>query len=255
HGEAFEFVRNDNFDARNFFDLVDNNKDGNLDKPPFKRNQFGVALGGPIIRNKTFFFFSYEGLRQRQRVTLPVATVPTEAQRAAVTDPAIKKLLALVPLPNFGATGFTGSATAPVNIDQWTGDVSHTLSASDQLHGYFAFQRDLRGEPVLQGNTLPGFGDTRQSHRQIFTLNEAHIFSANLVNEARIGYNRIHITFTPNAQLNPVDFGINNGINLAIGLPQINVTGASLNFGGPNGFPQGRGDTGIVFSDSLSYLH
>jgi hypothetical protein len=254
HGEAFEFLRNDNFDARNFFDLADNNKDGNLDKPPFKRNQFGAALGGPIIKDKTFFFFSYEGLRQRQGITLPVANVPTQAQRDAVTDPAIKKLVALIPTPNFGANQFVGSATAPVNLDQWTGDVSHALGGNDRLHGYYAFQRDLRGEPILQGNTLPGFGDTRQSHRQIFTLNETHTFGANLVNEARLGFNRIHITFTPNAQLNPADFGINNGINQSIGLPQINVTGATLNFGGPNGFPQGRGDTVLVFSDSLSYL-
>jgi len=254
HGETFEFLRNNALDARNFFDLADNNKDGNLDKPPFKRNQFGAAFGGPIIKEKTFFFFSYEGLRQRQGITLPVATVPTDADRAKVTDPAIKKLLPLIPSPNIGTNGFTGSATAPVDLDQWTGDVSHTLGANDRLHGYYAFQRDRRGEPVLQGNTLPGFGDTRQSRRQIFTLNETHTFGANLVNEARLGFNRIRITFTPNAQLNPVDFGINNGINQAIGLPQINVTNASLNFGGPNGFPQGRGDTVTVFSDSLSYL-
>src|SRR5215813_2583228 len=254
HGETFEFLRNNALDARNIFDLADNNKDGNLDRPPFKRNQFGAAFGGPIIKDKTFFFFSYEGTRQRQGITLPVATVPTQAQRDAISDPAIKKLVALLPQPNFGANQFVGSATAPVNIDQWTGDVSHTLGAKDRIHGYYAFQRDLRGEPILQNNTLPGFGDTRQSRRQIFTLNEVHTFGASLVNEARLGFNRIHITFTPNAQLNPVDFGINNGINQAIGLPQINVSGANLNFGGPNGFPQGRGDTVAVFADSLSYL-
>src|SRR5215831_18446083 len=253
HGEAFEFLRNDNFDARNIFDLTDNNKDGNLDKPPFKRNQFGAALGGPIFKDKTFFFFSYEGLRQRQGLAIG-GNVPTAAQRATVTDPTVKKLIALLPSPNFGVNQFVGSGTAPVNIDQWTGDVSHRLGERDQLHGYYAFQRDLRGEPNLQGNTLPGFGDTRQSHRQIFTLNETHTFSSNVVNEARLGFNRIHITFTPNAQLNPADFGIVNGINEPIGLPQINVTGFNLNFGGPNGFPQGRGDVTGVLSDTLSYL-
>jgi len=256
HGEAFEFLRNDALDARNFFDRCPNTnpncKSGG--RPPFKRNQFGAAIGGPIIKDKTFFFFSYEGLRQRQGLTLPVATVPTAAQRAAVTDPAVKKLLNLIPLPNFGASGFTGSATAPVDLDQWTGDVSHTLGANDRLHGYYAIQRDKRGEPILQLNTLPGFGDTRQSRRQVFTLNETHTFSPNLVNEARFGFNRIFITFTPNNQLNPADFEIRNGINEAIGLPQINVTGATLNFGGPNGFPQGRGDAVVVVSDTLSYL-
>src|SRR5262249_21538004 len=101
--------------------------------------------------------------------------------------------------------------------------------------------------------TLPGFGDTRQSHRQIFTLNETHTFSSNIVNEARLGFNRIHITFTPNAQLNPADFGIVNGINSSLGLPQISVTEGNFNFGGPNGFPHGRGDVTGVLSDTLSY--
>src|SRR5262249_55041783 len=84
HGEAFEFLRNDYFDARNIFDLTDGNQDGKLDKPPFRRNQFGAALGGPIIKDKTFFFFSYEGLRQQQRLSIG-SGVPTNAQRATVT--------------------------------------------------------------------------------------------------------------------------------------------------------------------------
>jgi hypothetical protein len=257
HGEGFEFLRNDALDARNFFDRCPttnpNCKSGG--RPPFKRNQFGAALGGPILKDKTFFFFSYEGLRQRQAITLN-ANVPTQAQRNAVTDPVVRRLLdpSLVPLPNFGATGFVGSATAPVDLDQWTIDVSHTLGANDRLHGYYAIQRDKRGEPSLQGNTIPGFGDTRQSRRQILTLNETHTFGPNLVNEARLGFNRIFITFTPNAQVNPADFGIVNGINEPIGLPQINIAGENFNFGGPNGFPQGRGDVTGVLSDTLSYL-
>jgi hypothetical protein len=141
-----------------------------------------------------------------------------------------------------------------VDIDQFTGDVSVNLSNNDRLHGYYAGQRDRRGEPNLRGNNIPGFGDTRQSRRQIFTLNETHTFGPNLVNEARFGFNRIFITFTPNTRLNPADFGINNGVNEAIGLPQVTIGVIALNFGGPNGFPQGRGDTGVVVADTLSYL-
>jgi hypothetical protein len=74
------------------------------------------------------------------------------------------------------------------------------------------------------------------------------------VNEARFGFNRIHITFSPNAKLNPLDFGINNGVTEAIGLPQITVGGGSINMGGPAGFPQGRSDTTYVLSDTLNYL-
>ena len=266
HGELFEFLRNEALDARNFFDSR---------KPPFKRNQFGLNLGGPVNlphfgsggpifsykgQNKTFFFFSYEGLRQRQGLTLN-SNVLTDAQRASVTNPTVLQLLPLIPLATSVDTvggvqiaRFQGSGTAPVDIDQWTGDVSHNFSSNDRLHGYYAFQRDRRGEPNLQGNTLPGFGDTRQSRRQILTLNQTHIFGPTLTNEARFGLNRINITFTPNLQVNPADFGINNGIDQDLGLPQISITGFNFNIGGPQGFPQGRADTTVVFSDTLNYL-
>lgn len=269
HGELFEYLRNDALDARNFFNFCPPGFETckNQGKPPFKRNQFGGNIGGPINlphfgeggspfsyhgKNKTFFFFSYEGLRQRQGLTLPTVTVPTEAQRAAVTDPSIQKLLALIPRSSTGLT--SGSATAPVNIDQYTLDVSHNFNANDRLHGYYAFQRDLRGEPSLQGNNIPGFGDTRKSSRQIYTLNETHIFNTNVVNEARFGFNRINILFSPNAKLNPLDFDIQNGVTDPIGLPQIAVGGGGINMGGPTGFPQGRSDTTFVFSDTLNYL-
>src|SRR5262249_49844822 len=80
HGEGFEFYRNDKFDARNFFNQPP------ARKSPFKRNQFGLNLGGPIAKNKTFFFASYEGLRQRQGVDIN-SGVLRDDQRAAVTDP------------------------------------------------------------------------------------------------------------------------------------------------------------------------
>src|SRR5262249_5262279 len=151
---------------------------------------------------------------------------------------------------------YVGSATAPVDIDQGTGDVHHTIGNKDAVHVYYAFQRDRRGEPTLAYNVapIPGFGDTRQSHRQIGTFNETRIFSNSLVNEARFGFNRIHITFTPNAQLNPLDYGINDGVTTALGIPQITINGLGMSFGGPSNLPQGRTDTTFVFSDSASYL-
>jgi hypothetical protein len=79
------------------------------------------------------------------------------------------------------------------------------------VHAYYAFQKDLRGEPNLQGNTIPGFGDTRTSHRQIGTLNYTRVIGPNTANEARFGYNRINITFAPNVTDNPQSFGINAG--------------------------------------------
>jgi len=254
HGELFEYLRNDALDAKNYFD----NK--NLPIPPFKRNQFGGALGGPVYfpgiyngRDRTFFYFSYEGLRQRQKVPL-AAIVPTPAQRAAVTDPTAKKLLQFIPLANVAGTDnrFAGSASAPVNLDQWTVDIAHRLSGADNVHAYYAFQRDLRQEPSLQGNNVPGFGDQRRARRQLFTFGETHAFGPRLVNDYRMGFNRIHITFEPLAKLNPLDFGMNTGITRPLGLPTINIQGM-VNIGGPAGFPQGRGDTVVVFSDTVSY--
>jgi len=248
HGEAFEFFRNDIFDARNFFVPTIGE---------FRRNQFGGDLGGAIKKDKAFLFFSYEGTRQRQGVPLN-SGVLSDAQRAAVTDPAAKQLLQFIPEPNSfinGRSAFVGSASAPVNIDQWTLNVSYNLGSNDRLNGYYAFQKDQRNEPTLQGNTIPDFGDTRQSHRQIFTLNETHTFGASLVNEARLGFNRIFIQFSPIQDLNPATLGIAEGLNQNLALPQITISDIGLNFGGPAGFPQGRGDTTYVGSDTLSYLH
>src|SRR5258705_7213839 len=153
-GEAFEFYRNDRFDSRNAFNTPP------ARKSPFNRNQFGAAFGGPIARNRTFFFLTYEGLRQRQGIDIN-GGVLTDAERAGVTDPISRQLLQYIPSTNAnvnGAPGFIGSATAPVNIDQWTGDMSQNAGANDMVHGYYAFQRDLRQEPTLHLNTVPGIG-------------------------------------------------------------------------------------------------
>src|SRR5579859_1687084 len=164
HGELFEFLRNEAFDARNFFNTT------LVPQSTFKRNQFGANFGGPIVKDKTFFFLSYEALRQRQGITLNTQVL-TNAQRQQVTtaaNPTSVQLLQLIPTANDPTgTRFLGSATAPVDIDQGTADISHNLSSNVRLHGYYAGQHDLRQEPTLQGNTVPGFGDTRESKRQI----------------------------------------------------------------------------------------
>jgi hypothetical protein len=251
HGEAFDYLRNNYFDGRNYF-----NRKG-TPQSAFKRNNFGAALGGPIWKDHTFFFASYEALRQRQGIFFNSAVL-TAAERAtalAVNNPAVVALLPLIPLANDSTGGrYTASAPAPVDVDQYTGDVLHQFNQKNTLHGFYAFQSDKRGEPNLQGNTVSGFGDHRTAHRQVLTFNDTHVFNPKMVNEARLGFNRISIEFAPATPLNPVDYHIADGVTTAIGIPQISLADKQLNFGGPAGFPQGRHDTLMIFSDTATYL-
>jgi len=246
HGELYEYLRNNALDARNFGNPV------GQPMAPFKRNQFGTDGGGPLKKDKSFVFLTYEGLRQRQSVPL-AAVVPSASQRVT-TDPIIQKLLAMIPTPNQG-NEYVSTAVAPVNIDQGTADFTQVFSESNHFNAYYVMQHDQRNEPPsTQGNNLPGYGDRREGWRQLLTLNDSQVISPTLVNEARAGFNRIHITFQAQNTLNAADFGMNTGVNAPIGLPQISVSGW-FTFGGINGFPQGRGDDTITLSDTVSWVH
>jgi Carboxypeptidase regulatory-like domain len=261
HGEAFEFFRNNDLDARNFFNTVPR------PQAPFKRNEFGGSFGGPLKQNKAFFFLAYEGLRQHQSLTV-TSTVPSVNDRATVTSPAVNSLLTLIPSANTVGTGtpgtpntyngFTGGALANVSLNQGSADFDFDLRAKDRLHGYYVVQKDLREEPTAGGAigaNIPGFGDTRDGFRHLGTLSEDHTFGPTLANTVRLGFNRIHLTFTPNGFFDPAKFniGMPAGSPVASGLPFINVAG-TLGFGGPTGEPQGRGDTTAVVNDTLSWL-
>lgn len=250
HGTVFDYYRDQWFDARNYFNRT------NTQKSTFRRQNYGADLSGPIVKDKAFLFLSYEALRQEQGLLFN-HSVPTAAQRALfATGQAGSKyaqIINVIPQAN-DATGtiYTGSSSAPVRTDQFTGDLLYRISDKDTVHAYYAYQQDRRTEPNLQGNNLPGFGDHRGAHRQIGTLNEVHVFTPNTVNEARLGFNRIAISFVPNFIANPADYGISTGVNAPQGLPQITVQDIGINFGGPSGFPQGRADTTGIFSDTAT---
>jgi hypothetical protein len=248
HGEAFDFLRNSYFDARNYFNPVPKAQS------PLKRNDYGGHFGGPIVHNKAFFFLSYEGLRQRNALTLD-SQVPVSGLTSSST--AVNNLLKLLPGPtepvpagqNFGT--FLGSAAAPVNLDIGTADFSVNLTNSDQLHGYYAIEKDHRFQTTA-GATVPNFGDTRDGFRQILTITESHIFSSALTNMATIGFNRLHISFLPNVgNLTPAGQGINLPTGVSqFGLPSILIQQLGLEFGDA----QARGDTTVAFNDTLNWL-
>jgi carboxypeptidase family protein len=268
HGELFEFFRNNDLDARNFFNPVTDSKGNPVPQAPFKRNEFGADFGGPIKKNKVFFFLAYEGLRQHQSLTVTSNRVPSQNERAAATSSAIQKIVALLPPANLVGTGnpadpatfnaFTGGALANVSLNQGSADLDVQLSDKDRVHGYYVVQKDLRQEPTAGGAinaNLPGYGDTRDGLRHLMTLSEDHVFGPSLTNTVRLGFNRIHLTFTPNSLLDPAAFNIimPAGAPAASGVPFFNI-GNALGFGGPTGEPQGRGDTTGVLNDDVSWL-
>jgi hypothetical protein len=259
HGEAYEFLRNNDLDARNYSNSTNISSGGQLvanPMSPFKRNQFGGDGGGAIRKDKDFFYLSYEALRQRQAVPISTTTL-TAAQVATIqasSDPIVKSLLPLIPTANSGTNQYVSSAIAPVNIQQGTANASHIFSEANRLNGYYAIQADQRNEPPsTDGNSFPGGGDMRNGRRQLLTLNDSWVLSPNMVNEARLGYNRIHITFNPAEEITASSLGINSGVGANVSIPQITISGA-FTFGGISGFPQGRGDNTVVASDTLSII-
>ena len=154
-GEVFEFFRNDALDARNFFEFT------TPDPHPFERNQFGGAFGGPIVRSRTFFFATYEGLRQRQGTDMN-GVVLSDDQRAAATDPVVRRLIPLIPRANHsdadGTPRFVGAADARVDQHTWTADVRHNAGTRDRLLVFFGRQQLEGIEPTQLGTNIPGFG-------------------------------------------------------------------------------------------------
>jgi hypothetical protein len=247
HGDVFEFFRDDALDARNFFEFT------TADPHPFRRNQFGGSIGGPIRRGRTFYFASYEGFRQRQGVDLN-SVVLSDAQRVAATSPIIQQLIPLIPRANFfdadGTPRFVGSAPAMANQDRWTIDIRHNAGERNRFHVFYGSQRVRSLEPTAQGNSIPGFGSASQPSRNALTLGVTRIGAA-LLNEARFGRTHLDGGTFPASVLNPMEFGIRNGVTRPIGLPQMIVAGG-LNFGGPGTLPQGRFDTSYVANDTVS---
>jgi len=189
HGSAFEFLRNNALDAPNFFDQGS--------APPFQRNQFGGSVGGPIQKDKTFFFANYEGYRQNLHQT-SVAFVPDAASRAAAV-PSVQPLLSLWPTAPPGAPDFNGIAevfgSAPQTIREDFGTIrfDHTLSPRDSLAGIYTIDDsgDVTATPANPFST-----DVVTLREQVVSLEETHVFSPAMLNTATFGFSRAGYFFT-----------------------------------------------------------
>ncbi len=259
HGEAYEFLRNNDLDARNYANPTYNTVAGALVPSPqgeFIRNQFGGDGGGGIKKDKTFVYLSYEALRQRQSYPLSTTTLTAAqfAQAQATSDAAIRALLPLIPAANSGPNSYSYTAPSPVNIQQGTVNFTQILSAAHRLNVYYAIQQDARSEPpTTDNNTFPNEGDHRAGRRQLISLNESWVISPTLVNDFRAGGNRIHIVFNPDVLTNPLNYNINDGVTTAIGLPEITISGTGIEFGSSS--ISARGDTTAVIADTLNWTH
>lgn len=193
HGSAFEFLRNSTLDARNFFDP-------GTAPPPFKRNQFGFTVGGPIAKDKTFFFGSYEALRDRLTTTSIITVPDTNARNGVlppsrggnvVVDPAVKPYLALYPLPNgrnFGdGTGeYIYSNPIPTDENYFMIKVDHSFSPRDSIFVRYTFDDGTKNN----FSSLPAWVENRVNRNQYTTIDEKRIFSPSLINQFRFTLNR-----------------------------------------------------------------
>jgi hypothetical protein len=238
HGSAYEFIRNSKLDTRNFFDTA-KDASGNLIVPPFKRNQFGGTAGGPIIKDHTFFFADYEGLRQSLSQTNTI-TVPSQNAHSGIlvggnvtVDPKVVPYLKLFPSPSSPTTGDTGTfafvAKQVTNEDFATGRIDHRISASDNLFGTYLFDTGQQQNPDAYNFKLIG----NHSSRQTLALEESHILTPTLVNTARFGFNRdVVLAFTTLAAINPAASDTTLGFNPGLPVGIITVGSGITQFSG-----------------------
>ncbi len=208
HGTVYEFLRNNAMDAPNYFDQGS--------APPFQRNQFGGSLGGPIVKQKTFFFVNYEGLRQHLHQTgvdlvpdanaragsLPcklVTPAPNPCPASGLEFVGVSSLINAWPVPSAGAPDFGGISEAfnsplqTIRDDFGTARVDHIFSERDSLAAVYTVDDSADVTPT---STNLYSTDLESLREQVVSLEETHVFSASLLNTARVGYSRAGYFFT-----------------------------------------------------------
>ncbi len=279
HGSVYEFFRNDVFDARNFF---------SEEVEPLKQNQFGATIGGPLQRNRTFFFGYYEGFRNRQGITR-TATVPTLREREGdfsqsrdasgqvpplinflfgqpypgnrlppeQINPVSKNLLSFYPLPNVAPNLFTSTQVLENDTDQFGTRVDHRLSQRDDLFVRYLFSQGSSVNPLsINGADVPGFPVGDDLRTQNLLVSETHTFSPTLINYSRFAYFRNTFVFDKrfNGTLpSSLGFNITPSFEAAAGPPFIITTGLA-SVGNPITGPRNTIQNSYEFNDSVSWL-
>ena len=282
-GSLFEFHRDDTFDAPNYF------RPPGAEVPPLSQDQFGGSLGGPLLRNRTFFFGSFERSQMDRSLTRTFA-VPTEAVRSGNfaglsqicdpltipttgvcapfannripdgrIDPIASSLLTHVPLPTSGST-LTSVEQQDREINQVSVRLDHQLRPSDQLFARFStFDADELqpfGTSALQETLVPGFGRSLTTRTRNLMASHTHVFGPSLLNEVRFGWMTV----------SGGQISVNQGDSFAqqvglqgvttdprdMGFPQISTGGLYNTFGDPTVFTT-RDNQHVELFDNLTY--
>jgi len=238
HGSIYEYLRNSALDARDFFDRKQLPDDPRL--PPFRRNQFGGTAGGPIKRDRTFFFAAFEGMRESLTRTV-IAVVPNENARRGIlptetlpVSPVIAGFFSYFPLPSPQGRRFPADGTAehifaarqPTTDNFGQGRVDHQISASDSIYARFTGSGSNRSF-----QNYPGYETLSGLSARLLTLSETHIFSARALETLRFSFNRV---FPFDSILGP------HGPALVTSVPGQEVAGISPG-NGVTGFGNGMG--------------
>ncbi len=259
HGSVFEFLRNEKLDARDYF------LDPRLPKAPLKRNQFGAALGGPIRRDRTFFFLNYEGVRQSAGTSFlgtvltpetrqgnitgcPAGQTTCSPQQAIVTktlpvDPNIVPLMNLLPLPNgsyrnLGVADYSAVPRWQAHENYGIVRIDHQLSANDSLFGRFTKDESARTDQYLLLTPEP-FTGFQVGGYVLVTLSETHVFSPSLLNTFRVGFTRrndhLFYNYTQGGDQFPNAPGLDPRLSPVKGVPMGLYSIPGINFYGGSG--------------------
>lgn len=278
NGDAWEFIRNNSFDTRNFFAQ-------NVE--PYKQNQFGGTLGGPIRKNKTFFFAYYEGLRNRQGET-QAATVPSLSERQGdfsqsidpstgtvpplineltgqpfpgnqlpAINPISENILQFYPLPNEGTNQYVTTQMLSNNSNQFRIRIDHYLSQRDSVFVRYMFSAGSEVDPLsIEGANVPGFPVGESYAAQNAAIGETHTFSPTVVNVAEFSYLRNRLFFDEalnHTSLSSLGFQYSPTLASQVGPPFIEVQGYA-SVGDPITGPNDATQNTFSLSDSVSWI-
>jgi hypothetical protein len=239
HGALYEYFRNDALNANNPFLKV-----AGVERPALKRNIFGGTLGGRLKKEKAFFFVSYQGTRERNGASIfnslssnvlvapgltddrSAATLlnifkpvlPNGQPATAINPTALALLNAklpsgqfVIPTPQAGGR-YSGSTPSTYEEDQFNLNIDYRLSEKNTLAGKFFFfnaPQTLTLPSFLGGGpNVPGFGNFQQNNGRLAVLQDTHVFSTNVINEARLGYNFLRVDAFPQQPINDSEIGI-----------------------------------------------